>query len=144
MSLFSVDSKDVGLLAFVKRNALKRLLSETYPKTARKRDFAHPGLDPRRFVDAFFIVKRAKRKTDRCPISGGSLHGLYTGKHIICKEYFALSAFWTVRKDDDCFLRCFLLCLPKNFFSAGVTNIFLFQKSDRAKIRRRRRRGSHR
>lgn len=62
MSLFSVDSKDVGLLAFVKRNALKRLLSETYPKTARKRDFAHPGLEPRRFVDAFFIVKRAKKK----------------------------------------------------------------------------------
>ena len=82
MSLFSVDSKDVGLLAFVKRNALKRLLSETYPKTARKRDFAHPGLEPRRFVVAFSLQREQKRKTDRRPMSGGGLYGWEEAKDI--------------------------------------------------------------
>ena len=82
MSLFSVDSKDVGLLAFVKRNALKRLLSETYPKTARKRDFAHPGLEPRHFIVAFSLQREQKRKTDRHPTSGGGLCGWEEAKDI--------------------------------------------------------------
>ena len=82
-------------------------------------------------------------------MSGGGLCGWEEAKDM--QEYadnakYTLHylCFETVGKDDDCFLRCFLLCLPKNFLSAGVTNIFLFQKSDRAKIRRHRRRESHR
>ncbi len=82
-------------------------------------------------------------------MSGGGLYGWEEAKDIQenadnAKNTLHYLRFETAGKDGDCFPRCFLLCLPKNFLSAGVTNIFLFQKSDRAKIRRYRRRGSHR
>lgn len=90
-------------------------------------------------------IKRAKKK-NRPPPDIGRRSLWFEKKRRICrntqKMQRILCIIYVLRRRGRrrLFPALLLLCLPKNFLSAGVTNIFLFQKSDRAKIRRHRRR----
>lgn len=82
-------------------------------------------------------------------MSGGGLYSLrrsegYAGIRRKCKEWFAIIPFFG-RWEKTTIVSCVAFALPaEKLFVGGLTNIFLFQKSDRAKIRRHRRRGARR